>query len=135
MANSTSLTLADLRVLRTAPELGTGQAEQLALELAAVMARCAWFTAGIMAPSADLAVNALRAMEQRLGWTRLEPAPAESAKPAPGGPVFLKANQNTGSYSIRPEDGLGEGILISGQDSSEPDGDATWGPLPLNFFA
>ena len=98
------------------------------------MARCDWFTIGVMAPSASAAVAALRSAEQANGWEALELDPAGEALEAIEGPVFLKANQNTGRFLVRREGGLGEGILITGHSPAEPDAEDTWGPLPLGFF-
>jgi hypothetical protein len=50
------------------------------------------------------------------------------------GSAFLKGNQNTGRFQLRPESGLGEGLLISGHNLADPSAEDTWGPLPLNFF-
>lgn len=49
-------------------------------------------------------------------------------------PVFLKGNQRTGTYLLREEAGLGEGILISGQHPDQPELAQTWGPLPLDLL-
>jgi hypothetical protein len=49
--------------------------------------------------------------------------------------VFLKGNQRSGSYLLRQEDGLGEGLLITGHHSEDPSVEGTWGPLPLDLFA
>ena len=50
------------------------------------------------------------------------------------GAVFLKANQHTGRFLVRPETGLGEGLLITGHNPGNPAAEDTWGPLPLDFF-
>jgi len=129
--------LASLRALcglRTAPALSAAEAEGLRAELQPLLARCEWFTIGVMAPSAAAAVAALRAAEQAQGWEALELDPAGEALAAIEGPVFLKANQNTGRFLVRRESGLGEGILITGHSPAEPDAEDTWGPLPLGFF-
>ncbi len=128
--------LVELRGLRTAPELDGDQRAQLMLELEQRLTCCDWFTIGIMAPSADGAMNALRATEARLQWSALETtATPESPAPLGAGPVFLKGNQSTGQYSLRQEDGLGVGILITGHAPANPDAEDTWGPLPLDFFS
>jgi hypothetical protein len=49
--------------------------------------------------------------------------------------VFLKGNQRTGLFHLRREEGLGEGILISGHGAADPAAEDTWGPLPLDLFA
>jgi uncharacterized membrane protein (DUF441 family) len=128
--------LVELRGLRTAPDLDGDQRIQLMLELEQCLAGCDWFTIGIMAPSADGAMNALRATEARLQWSALEASAApESTAPLGAGPVFLKGNQSTGQFSLRQEDGLGVGILITGHAPANPDAEDTWGPLPLDFFS
>lgn len=129
--------LASLRALcglRTAPALSAAEAEGLRAELQPLLARCEWFTIGVMAPSAAAAVAALRTAEQAQGWPALELDPAGEALEAIEGPVFLKGNQNTGRFLVRRESGLGEGILITGHSPVEPDAEDTWGPLPLGFF-
>ncbi len=135
--------LAALRGLRTAPALAVAERERLRGELRAALAPCAWFTIGVMAPSAAAAVAALRACEQALGWAPLReqelvieaPDDHDTAGADPAGPVFLKGNQHTGTYGLRPERGLGEGILISGHHLDDPGRGDTWGPLPLDLFA
>jgi hypothetical protein len=128
--------LLELRGLRTAPDLDGDQRTQLMLELEQRLAGCDWFTIGIMAPSADGAMNALRATEARLQWSALQAnAAPESTAPLGAGPVFLKGNQSTGQFSLRQEDGLGVGILITGHAPANPDAEDTWGPLPLDFFS
>ena len=129
--------LASLRALcglRSAPALSPVEAEDLRAELQPLLARCDWFTIGVMAPSASAAVAALRAVEQANGWETLELDPAGEALEAIEGPVFLKGNQNTGRFLVRREGGLGEGILITGHSPADPDAEDTWGPLPLAFF-
>jgi hypothetical protein len=126
--------LLELRGLRSAPELDGAQRDQLMLELETRLAGCAWFTIGIMAPSAAGAMAALRASEGRLHWTALEAAAPAEITP-PHGPVFLKGNQSTGQFTLRQEDGLGTGILITGHSPANPDAEDTWGPLPLDFFS
>jgi hypothetical protein len=125
--------LADLRGLRTAPELSEPQRLLLRSELTQAMELCPWFTIGVMAPSAAIALAALRRWEGALGWDPLEALDAS----ADGleNPVFLKGNQRTGTYLLREEAGLGEGILISGQNPEQPDLAETWGPFPLDLLA
>ena len=120
----------DLARLRDAPQLTAEAAEQLRLELSGAMAESSWFTIGIMAPSAETALTALRSLERSQGWSELDVV--ESAEES--GPVFLKANQKGNSVRIRIEHGLGEGILISGHGDDDSQPSTTWGPLPLNFF-
>ena len=125
-------TLSDLRGLRTAPTLDAAQRQALRAELAERMAACPWFTIGVMAPSAPLALQALRRWEEGLGWKPLSGAEAGAA-PIEGS-VFLKGHQANGSFWLRQEEGLGEGVLITGQNSDQPELAQTWGPLPLDLF-
>lgn len=128
--------LAGLRGLRTAPRLHADQALRLREELLPRLGACGWFTVGIMAPSAAAALVALRELEAALGWLALRQAEAgdDGSGDGPGG-VFLKGNQRTGLFHLRREEGLGEGILISGHDAADPAAEDTWGPLPLDLFA
>lgn len=127
--------LADLAGLRSAPSLDEPARQQLREQLEARLARCRWFTIGVMAPSATAALDALRACERALGWSPLDADPAGSTADALPGPVFLKGNQRTGRFLLRGETGLGEGILITGHNPDDPDQEDTWGPLPLDLFA
>ncbi len=146
--------------LRTAPELPAAAREALRSELDQRLAACEWFTVGVMAPSASQAVAALRACENALGWEPLQAPGSEtpdSGSETPGsgtpglsgsgasaseagdpaavaGPVFLKGNQRTGLFLVRPETGLGCGLLITGHSSVAPEAEDTWGPFPLDFF-
>jgi hypothetical protein len=131
------LQLADLRGLRSAPPLDGPQAEQLREELRAALDPFPWFTIGVMAPTAALALACLRRWERALGWSPLATA-TEAAGVTAGAPddapVFLKGNQRTGTFLLRHEQGLGEGVLITGQNSDAPSAGETWGPLPLDLF-
>ena len=130
--------LASLRALcglRSAPLLSAADHEALRAELLPLLQRCDWFTIGVMAPSAEAAVAALRGAERSNGWPALELDPAGEALVAIEGPVFLKGNQNSGRFLVRRETGLGEGLLITGHSPADPDAEDTWGPLPLDFFA
>ena len=122
--------LHDLNRLRTAPSLSSADKAAIFPELQQEMNHYLWFTIGIMALSADQAVESLRELEKHLAWS----AHDLIADPDLQGPVYLKANQQTRTARLRIEHGLGEGILISGHgmDNSQPS--ATWGPLPLDFF-
>ena len=115
----------------------SAQAPALAQALQEAMDRCEWFTVGVMAPSASQAIASLRSLEGRLGWEPLAESPASepAASDDQARGVFLKGTQSTGLYAVRQEAGLGEGILITGHNSSDPAGEDTWGPLPLGFFA
>lgn len=129
-ASSPSPLLSSLLGLRTAPSLDGAQRQALAQELMGRLAACDWFTVGVMAPSAQAAIAALRACESAQGW---EPLQAEGELVVEG-PVFLKGNQRTGRFLLRSETGLGEGLLIGGQSERHPEATGTWGPLPLDFF-
>ena len=109
--------LEDLKGLRSAPDLTAQQKQQLAEDLKQRISACDWFTVGVMAPGADQALASLLDQHE-----------------LPDGAVFLKANQRTGTVTLRHEAGLGEGLLISGQCPSNPAAEDTWGPLPLDFF-
>jgi hypothetical protein len=137
MTDSAASSLASLQSLcglRTAPALTADQRRSLRNELDPLLAACEWFTMGVMAPSADAAVAALRAIEAGLACPALELDPAGEALETIDGPVFLKANQNTGRFLVRREAGLGEGLLITGHSPTDPTAEATWGPFPLDFF-
>lgn len=131
MTDSPIQTLNDLARLRGAPALSPEAALRLRGELRQAMASASWFTVGVMAPSSDAALSALRHLEANQGWDPLEVVDSTDE----AGPVFLKANQKGGSIRIRIEHGLGEGILISGHGDDEAQPSTTWGPLPLDFFA
>ena len=127
--------LDQLRGLRSAPALNPDQRAQLRAQLSPLVARCAWFTIGVMAPSAAAAVQALRSAEMALGWSPIATVEAGSADSEAAGTVFLKANQRTGTALLRQEAGLGEGLLITGHNPEDPSLEDTWGPLPLDLFA
>ena len=59
---------------------------------------------------------------------------ARGTSPSLATTVFLKGNQRTGLFQLRKEAGLGEGLLITGQEAPEPIASETWGPLPLDLF-
>ena len=122
--------LSDLAQMRGAPELSPDAAEQLRAELSSAMAQASWFTVGVMAPTAEMALKTLRALETSQSWDPLDLVDTTDEN----GPVFLKANQKGGTIRIRIEHGLGEGILISGHGDDETQPSTTWGPLPLDFF-
>jgi hypothetical protein len=130
--------LTSLRGLRTAPTLDPTERQQLRQALSERMDACQWFTIGVMAPDRQAAVACLRSLEAALGWRPLqeegEPESAEAQADA-GGPVFLKGHQRNGSFRVRQEAGLGEGLLITGHNPEAPEAEDTWGPLPLDLFA
>ena len=123
--------LTELSRLRTAPVLNATDKALIVPELQQQMALYRWFTAGIMALTADQAVRSLRQLEQHQDWTAHELI----SDPKLDGPVYLKANQQTLTARLRIEHGLGEGILISGHGNDNTEPSDTWGPLPLDFFA
>jgi hypothetical protein len=126
--------LGGLRGLRSAPVFAGQEKAAVRAELEPLLARCDWFTLGVMAPSAGAAVACLRQVEAALGWQPLNLDPACEALEAIEGPVFLKGNQTTRRFLVRRETGLGEGLLITGHSPADPDAEDTWGPLPLDFF-
>jgi len=133
-----SAPLASLRALRTAPSLDPSQRLQLRQELSERLAACQWFTVGVMAPDRQAAVAYLRSLEVALGWSPLREESDTDSAGTDGtgdGPVFLKGNQSNGSFRVRQEAGLGEGLLITGHNPGNPDAEDTWGPLPLDLFA
>jgi hypothetical protein len=83
-----AVSLADLRGLRVAPDLSAVDRDALMGELMPRLQRCEWFTIGVMAPSARVAVDALRSLEAALGWDALVPDPAGEALDSIEGPVF-----------------------------------------------
>ena len=131
MTDSPVQNLADLARLRGAPELLPQIRGELRGELDQAMANVCWFTIGVMAPSMERAITALRSLEQSQQWEPLQLVDS----PKEPGPVFLKANQKGGTIRIRIEHGLGEGILISGHGDDDITPSTTWGPLPLDFFS
>ena len=133
----TPASLETLCGLRTAPELSEGQRSQLRDQLFKRMAACEWFTVGVMAADGASAITALRQLERTAGWQALEGEGPEvdPAGDGQGAGVFLKANQNTGAFRLRPESGLGLGVLITGHSALQPEAEGTWGPFPLDFFA
>ena len=131
MTDSPVQNLANLARLRRAPELLPQIRNELRGELDQAMANASWFTIGVMAPSMEKAITALRSLEQSQEWEPLQLVDS----PKEPGPVFLKANQKGGTIRIRIEHGLGEGILISGHGDDDTTPSTTWGPLPLDFFS
>ena len=134
VSSPSSPLLASLAGLRSAPELDAVQRSQLLEDLAAALSGCEWFTIGVMAASPAAAVTALRDCETWCGWQPLLEAGAVDSAAAEG-PVFLKGNQRTGTYLVRREDGLGDGVLITGHNPADPSPEGTWGPLPLDLFS
>ncbi|MAR51555.1 MAG: hypothetical protein CMK50_00155 [Propionibacteriaceae bacterium] len=122
--------LKQLTHLRTAPHLSANERQELTIKLCVEMRASDWFTIGVMADTKALALGSYRALELSQGWEIL-PLVASTEDI---GPVYLKANQKTGSLRIRTEHGLGSGILISGHGNDESQPSTMWGPFPLDFF-
>ena len=122
--------LVDLNNLRTAPQLSNIQEKKLLAELEANIFNADWITIGIMAPSDNKAIEALKSISKKYSTIRFVNLDSLHAD----GGVFLKANQKTGNVFVRSENGLGEGILITCQYDDITKESNTFGPLPLDFF-
>ena len=123
--------LVDLNKFRTAPELTNIQVTKLLEELDASILNSDWVTVGIMAPSDNRALEALRTISKKYSSIEFENLNSLHAD----GSVFLKGNQKTGNVFVRSESGLGEGILITCQYDEDTKESSTFGPLPLDFFS
>ena len=122
--------LVDLNKLRTAPKLSNFQVEKLLEELEENIFNTDWITIGIMAPSDNSALEALRSISKKYSSIKFGNLNSLHAD----GSVFLKGNQKTGNVFVRSENGLGEGILITCQYDEDTKESDTFGPLPLDFF-
>ena len=122
--------IGDLNKLRTAPILNEEDSKVILKELKIIMKSADWFTIGIMAQSYKNGINVIRVMEERFRWQKMKIATEISME----GPIFLKANQNSGEIHARIEYGLGEGIIISCHNNENPLMSNTLGPFPLDFF-
>ena len=122
--------LVDLNNLKTAPKLSNRQVKKLTEELEANLLNTDWITIGIMAPSENSALEALRSISKKYSSIKFGSLNSLHAN----GSVFLKGNQKTGNVHIRSENGLGEGILITCQYDEDSQESNTFGPLPLDFF-
>ncbi len=122
--------LEDLDKLRSAPTLNKNQSIILLNELRNLVKNSDWITIGIMAPSLQKGLNAIRSLEEKFKYKSMKCITLPSSE----GPVFLKANQKTGEIHARIEYGLGEGILISCQNYDNSLSSKTIGPFPLDFF-
>ena len=122
--------LVDLNNLRTAPHLSKRQEKKLLEELESNIFNADWITIGIMAPSDNKAIKALKSISKK--YSSIQFGNLDSLH-AYGG-VFLKANQKTSNVFVRSENGLGEGILITCQYDEDAKESSTFGPLPLDFF-
>jgi len=123
--------LVDLNNLRTAPQLSNRQEKKLLEELEANILNADWITIGIMAPSDNEAIEALKSISKKYSFIKFSNLDSLNAD----GSVFLKGNQKTGNVFVRSENGLGEGILITCQYDEDAEESNTFGPLPLDFFA
>tara|TARA_Y100001968_G_scaffold124486_1_gene113504 strand:- start:149 stop:556 length:408 start_codon:yes stop_codon:yes gene_type:complete len=122
--------LSDLDKLRSAPKLNKKQINKLLGELRHIINQSDWVTIGIMSPSLNKGIQAIRRIEKVFEYNEMKLI----TLPGSEGPIFLKANQKTGEIHARIEFGLGEGILISCQSDDSSLITKTVGPLPLNFF-
>jgi len=122
--------LVDLNVLRTAPQLSNRQVKNILEELEANIFNADWITIGIMAPSDNRAIEALKSISKKYSSIKFGNLGSLHAD----GGVFLKANQKTSNVFVRSENGLGEGILITCQYDEDSKESNTFGPLPLDFF-
>ena len=122
--------LEDLDKLRTAPKLNKNQSKILLNEVSLTIGKSDWITIGVMAPSLEKAINAVRKIEEKFEYNEMKCITLPSSE----GPIFLKANQKTGEIHARIEFGLGEGILISCQNYDNSLKNRTLGPFPLDFF-
>jgi len=122
--------LVDLNIFRTAPQLSDIQEKKLLKELESNIFNSDWITIGIMAPSDNRAIKALKSISEKYSSIKFGNL---STLHADGG-VFLKANQKTGNVFVRSENGLGEGILITCQYNEDSKESNTFGPLPLDLF-
>ena len=122
--------LEDLDKLRSAPTLNKKQSTILLNELRNLVKKSDWITIGIMAPTLQEGLDAIRRLEEKFKYKAMKCITLPSSE----GPVFLKANQKTGEIHARIEYGLGEGILISCQNYDNSLSSKTIGPFPLDFF-
>ena len=122
--------LADLNKFKTAPVLDSNQTQKLSAELDLKIEDSDWLTIGVMAKSDVEAKIALRTIIQKYSFIKFKDFETLKAL----GNVFLKGNQKTGEVYIRPEYGLGEGILLTCQYNDCSKNSMTYGPFPLIFF-
>ena len=122
--------LADLNKYKTAPVLDSNQTQKLSAELDLKIEDSDWLTIGVMAKSDVEAKIALRTIIQKYSFIKFKDFEGLKAL----GNVFLKGNQKTGEVYIRPEFGLGEGILLTCQYNDSSKDSMTYGPFPLIFF-
>ncbi len=122
--------LEDLNQFRSAPKLNKKQSEILFSELCKIINNSDWITIGVMSPSLQKGIHAVRRIEEKFKYNAMKCITSPDSE----GPIFLKANQKTGEIHARIEYGLGEGILISCQYHDTKLYSKTIGPFPLDFF-
>ena len=122
--------LDDLIRLRSAPQLSKSQIKKLSKELDQNIQNADWLTVGIMASSDTKAIEALETISKKYSFIKFLEIDSLNSE----GSVFLKGNQKTGNVYIRPENCLGEGILLTCQYNEDSEESSTFGPLPLDFF-
>ncbi len=122
--------LEDLEKLRSAPTLSKEQSKVLFSELSNILDKSDWITIGVMSPTLEKGINAVRKIEEKFHYDKMKCI----SLPDSCGPIFLKANQKTGEIHARIEFGLGEGILIGCQNHDTSLISKTIGPFPLDFF-
>ncbi len=122
--------LIDLNNYKTAPSLDFNQIQKLSKQLDNEIMKSDWITIGVMAKSDNEAKNALRMFVQKYPFMHFKDFEKLNAI----GNVFMKGNQKTGEVYIRPEYGLGEGILLTCQYNDPSQNSLTYGPFPLSFF-
>ena len=120
----------DLNKLRSAPRLNKKQSEIILNQLENIVYKADWVTIGVMSPSLIKGIDAVRKIEKKFKYNKMECI----SLPSSNGPIFLKANQKTGEIHARIEHGLGEGILISCHNDDNSLTAKTVGPFPLDFF-
>ena len=122
--------LEDLEKMRSAPRLNKKQLEILLNQVETVIHQADWVTIGVMSPSIEKGIYAVRSIEKRFNYNEMKCV----SLPISNGPIFLKANQKTAEIHARIEYGLGEGILISCHNDDNSITARTVGPFPLDFF-
>ena len=122
--------LEDLNSFRSAPQLRKSQIKKLLTELEQNIKKADWITVGIMAPTENEAVKVLQTISKKYSSINFKDLDCRHID----GSVFLKGNQKTGNVYISPENGLGEGILLTCQYDQYSEESTTFGPLPLEFF-
>ena len=122
--------LEDLDKLRSAPYLNKKQSEILLQQVKYTLNKADWITIGVMSPTIKEGISAVRRIEEKFNYKHMKCI----NMPISSGPIFLKANQQTGEIHARIEYGLGEGILISCHNHDNSLTARTIGPFPLDFF-